>query len=147
LESIKSRSSNVAKPFVIGACTEDSGAVGGQDGEDFEDEVEANQRKPRKSKKSKSKKKKRKTKALRAADAPKPLGSDVAKSHASSKCGPNYEPKKYMASYKAFLAEKKLEGLNRAEALEGWHSSDIKKKLLEGMSYSEMKRRRFIRGG
>lgn len=164
MESIKSRSSNVAKPFVIGACTEDSGAVGGQDGEDFEDEVEANQRKPRKHVTSKSKRKKRKAKVLRAssenhvachsaasssvpADAPKPLGSDVAKSDASSKCGPNYEPKKYMASYKAFLAEKKLEGLNRAEALEGWHSSDIKKKLLEGMSYSEMKRRRFIRGG
>ena len=166
MESIKARTSNVAKPFVVGTCTEDGCAVGGQDAVEFEDEGKAPKRKPkikRKLKTSKSKRKKQKAKrVLRAsskdhvachsaasstvtADAPKPLCSAVKKSDASSKCGPNYEPQKYMAAYKLFLAEKKLDGLNRAEALEGWHSSDIKKKFLEGMSYSEMKRRRFIR--
>ena len=166
MESIKARTSNVAKPFVIGSCAEDDCAADGQAAVEFEDEGKAKKRKPRIKQKlatSKSKRKKRKAKrVLRAssgnhvachsaasstvtADAPKPLCSAVKKSDAASKRGPNYEPMKYMAAYKLFLAEKKLEGLNRAEAMEGWHSSDIKKKLLEGMSYSEMKRRRFIR--
>lgn len=167
LASIKARTSNVSKPFVVGSCAEDGGALGGQEHVEFEDDGKATKRKPRLKQKltaSKSKKKKRKARrVLRAssenhaachsaasstvtADAPTPLCSAAKKSDASSKLGPNYEPKKYMAAYKLFLVEKKLAGLNRAEAIEGWHSSDIKNKFLEGMSYSEMKRRRFIRG-
>lgn len=165
LESVRLRTSSVAEPFAIGACKDDADAEVDQDALEPEDKSEVTRKRKgmikQKLKTSKTKKKERKARRVQRAssrpcrlaaptsvqaDAPKPASSSLKKSDVAARHGPNYEPLKYMAAYKEFLAAKKLEGMNRNEALEGWHSSDIKKRFLEGMSFAEMKRRRFIKG-
>ena len=57
-------------------------------------------------------------------------------------CG--YQPKKFSAARKDFMAEKKKLGLSHRQANDAWMSSNERATFLEGMPESELKRRRFL---
>lgn len=55
-----------------------------------------------------------------------------------------YQPKKFSAARKDFMAEKRKLGLSHRQANDAWMSSNERATFLEGMPESELKRRRFL---
>lgn len=61
------------------------------------------------------------------------------------KLGPSYKPNEYKAEYKTYYKQRRENGLSHQEALADWNNSDVKRRLIEGMSVAEQKRRRFFK--
>lgn len=55
-----------------------------------------------------------------------------------------YAPHEYSSLRQQFLPEKTLAGMSAKEAREEWDMSDVKRRLLSGVSLPELKRRRFV---
>lgn len=164
LESIKARKNLIVRPFVLGSSATEVEKDGAKlkDGDD-EPELKVKEKKKGSLGKGTKKRKKlrKKTKTLKAsskagnADSNDDSGSaDVSavKHPACKPCatkqdnwGPNYEPQKYMTAFKLFMQARKVEGVQRPEANALWLTCEERKSLLEGMSHSELKRRRFVK--
>lgn len=56
----------------------------------------------------------------------------------------NYEPKRFNEKRKAFIAARRELGDSYASASQLWMHSAERAELLEGLSYAELKKRRFV---
>lgn len=83
------------------------------------------------------KKQKNKTKCAKAK--PSASGANL------NKLGPTYKPNEYKSEYQKYYKQRRESGLSHLEALSEWNNSDVRRRLLEGMSVAEQKRRRFFK--
>ena len=96
---------------------------------------------PSKSKKPTQSKKKKKTNKVKKAR------PDVSKMDLN-KCGSEYQANTYSKIRKAFIDQVRNDhGISAKEANERWNQSSQKRKMLAGVSTSELRRRRFIPKG
>ena len=111
------------------------------DGEDIDASKVAADADKGKNKSSSLKKSKAKAKAKPKCAKAKPSASEAI----LNKLGSSYKPNEYKAEYKKYYKQRREDGLSHLEALADWNNSDVKKRLIEGMSVAEQKRRRFLK--
>ena len=96
---------------------------------------------------SKSNRKKKPRAAVKNAKMKKGPLPATSEDVSAASCGDVYKPHEYSRIRREFINLKKDSGLSGVEANDAWNQSKQKRKLLAGVSVSQLRRRRFIEKG